>query len=74
MGNSNSSESYNWDSVSFFRKLSSDVTYQVGNESTIVKITKSTTTHNPKTDAYRSCSNCHKHVNYHSSENKKCPK
>lgn len=62
--------SFNWSSQSAMRKLTSDLSFSVGIP-TVASVTKSTTTHNPKTDAYRSCSNCGKHWNYH--REGKCP-
>jgi len=60
---------YSWDQKSAFRKATSNVTVTV--TAGPISVGKETTSHNPKTDAYRSCSNCKKHVNYH--KDSKCP-
>lgn len=64
-----SGTSFSWSAQSAIRKATSDLTFNVGVPG--FNVTKTTTTHNPKTDAYRSCSNCGKHINYH--RNSKCP-
>ena len=52
---------YRWDAASAGRKLSSDVSINVG------PISKQVTgPNNPKVDAYRNCQ-CGKHFNYHAS-------
>lgn len=63
--------SFKWDANSAYRKATSNVTVTLGGGIAPVSISKTTAPHNPKTDAYRSCSNCGKHVNYHN--NGKCP-
>lgn len=64
------SNTYEWSSKSAMRKLKSDITVTAGIG--IVSVSKQLTpTHNPKTDAYRACSKCGKHINYH--QNGKCP-
>lgn len=66
-----SSKKFSWDSKSALRKLSSGLSVTVG--VTPIHVHKTITgDHNPKTDAYRSCSNCGKHINYHKGET--CPK
>jgi phenylalanyl-tRNA synthetase beta subunit len=54
---------FKWSLQSAIRKATSDITVSV----TVppVTISKTTTTHNPNTDAYRNCSRCGKHINYH---------
>jgi hypothetical protein len=62
--------SFEWDSKSAMRKLVSDikVTMPLGP----INVTKQLTQpHDPKTDAYRTCNNCGKHLNYH--KDGKCP-
>lgn len=55
---------FNCSGKSAWNKLKSDVTFTAG-------VPGLAATHNPKTDAYRACSNCGKHVNFHT--NGKCP-
>ena len=63
--------SYKWSSESALRKLKSDLTLSVTIPS--VTITKKITeSHNPKKDAYRACSNCGQHINFH--KDGKCSK
>jgi hypothetical protein len=69
MCNITMSDSFKWDASSAFRKATSDCTFGV---SVGVVATKTTAPHDPQRDAYRSCSNCHKHINYH--KDGKCPK
>lgn len=62
--------SFTWDHNSAMRKATSNISVSVGVP--FVSVSKQVTgSHNPKTDAYRSCSNCGKHINYH--KNGKCP-
>ncbi len=61
---------FSWSHQSALRKLSSDMSFKVGIPG-VVELNKTTTTHNPMTDAYRGCSNCGKHYNYHNGG--KCP-
>lgn len=61
---------FSWSAASAGRKLGSDLTLNVGIP--FVNVSKPITgPHNPKTDAYRACSHCNKHINYHT--NGKCP-
>lgn len=52
-----------WDPISAGRKFihNSDITVSAG----VISITKNTGEHDKKTDAYRNCSICGKHYNYH---------
>lgn len=66
--------SFKWDPSSAGRKLVSGITLNVSTPTPIVSVGKSfpiTPDHNPKKDAYRNCSSCGKHYNYH--KNGKCP-
>jgi hypothetical protein len=66
-----SGKKYSWDAKSAMRKATSDVTLNVGTG--FVSVSKQiTSSHDPKKDAYRSCKNCGKHINYH--KDGKCPK
>lgn len=62
--------SYRWDSASFGRKFVSDIKINASIPIVpgIVSIDKSFTVtqpHDPEKDAYRNCSKCGKHINYH---------
>ena len=60
--------SFTWDSQSALRKLTSDITLNVSTPTPIVSVSKSiplTPPHNPKVDAFRNCSLCGMHINYH---------
>lgn len=67
---------YKWDPNSAGRKLASDININISVPLVPgVSVNKSfpiTGPHNPTTDAYRCCSNCGKHWNYHVGN--KCPK
>lgn len=66
-----SNKKFSWDVKSAMRKATSNVSVSVG--VTPIYVTKELTgPHNQKTDAYRACSNCGKHINYH--KNGSCPK
>jgi hypothetical protein len=54
---------FNWSAQSAIRKATSDLSINISIPP--VSITKTTTTHDPSKDAYRNCSNCGKHINYH---------
>jgi hypothetical protein len=61
---------FSWDAKSALRKAQAAISVSIS--AGPVTISKQITEpHNPKTDAYRSCSNCGKHINYH--KNGKCP-
>lgn len=65
---------FRWDMGSAVRKATSGVTVNVCTPTPVVSVCKSgqlTQDHNPNKDAYRNCSACGKHWNYHS--NGKCP-
>jgi hypothetical protein len=63
-------KSFSWDYKSAVRKASSDISISVGK--TPLFINKQITGPNdPKKDAFRNCSNCGRHYNYH--KNGKCP-
>lgn len=64
-------KTFSWDPVSAARKFGHDSTISVGIPG-VVNITKQTSPNNPERDAYRNCSRCHKHWNYH--KNGQCPK
>lgn len=62
--------SFDWSAKSAFRKATSDLTLNVGIP--FVRVSKPITgPHNPQTDAYRACSRCGRHYNYH--RDGKCP-
>lgn len=50
---------YNWDAWSAGRKLVSGATFNG------VVVSKSVPHNDPNVDAYRRCSNCQRHFNYH---------
>ena len=54
---------FQWDPISAGRKFihNTDVTVSVG----VISATKNTGEHNKDKDAYRNCSICGKHFNYH---------
>ena len=63
MSSSNSKkgcDNFSWSPISALRKATSDVTINIGGV-----ITKTTESNNPEQDAYRNCSNCKTHYNYH---------
>ena len=62
---------FSWDPISAGKKFLHDSTITVGIPG-IVSISKKTPHNDPQKDAYRNCSKCHKHWNYHI--NGKCPK
>ena len=65
---------FQWDPASAGRKIISDIQVNISTPTPIVSVSKSipiTKPHDPKTDAYRACSNCGKHWNFH--VNGKCP-
>jgi len=62
--------SFQWDPNSFSRKLFSDIQVTVSTPTPLVSVGKSfplTPPHDPTRDAYRNCSECGKHYNYHTS-------
>jgi len=61
---------FKWDPFSAGRKLAGDSKITVGNDK-VGKWEKEFKPHDPKQDAYRNCSMCGKHYNYH--KNGKCP-
>jgi hypothetical protein len=65
-----SNNQFSWDPAAAGRKLWKDTTVTVGGP--VISVSKTTPPHNPKTDAYRACKNCGKHINYHTNGN--CPK
>ena len=70
----NNNNNFHWDPYSAGRKLTSDISVNISTPTPIVSIGKTipiTKPHNPKTDAYRACSLCGKHINYHIGG--KCP-
>jgi hypothetical protein len=56
-------DDFSLDISSAARKATSNIT--VSANAGFINISKSTGDYNPKTDAFRSCSNCNKHYNYH---------
>lgn len=55
---------YSWSTGSAIRKATSDITLNIGIG--IVSMSKPLTgPHNAERDAYRNCSNCNTHANYH---------
>lgn len=55
---------FNWDAASAARKATSDLTLSVGVG--VVSVSKPITgPNNSSMDAYRNCSNCHTHFNFH---------
>ncbi len=65
-----SDNTFTWDPISAGRKLTSNLTINVG--TSYVSVSKPITCpHDPKSDAYRACSRCGKHWNYH--KDGKCP-
>lgn len=70
----NNRNQYQWDASSAFRKLTSGADITVSTPTPFVSIGKTfqiTQPNDPKKDAYRNCSMCGKHYNYHVSG--KCP-
>lgn len=66
--------SFKWSPASAFRKATSDITVNVCSPTPVVSVCKTVTStppHDPSKDAYRNCSNCGKHLNYH--KGGKCP-
>lgn len=63
--------SFNWSANSAFNKIKSDVSIGVGIPGIISISKKITDPYDPNKDAYRACSKCGKHINYHI--NGKCP-
>ncbi len=61
-------DNFKWSAVSAFRKLTSGLYINIGNNISITK--QLTPDNNPQRDAYRNCSNCNKHYNFH--KNGKC--
>jgi hypothetical protein len=60
--------SFKWSPSSAFNKLTSGITVTVSTPTPVISIGKEfpiTQPHDPKTDAYRNCSRCGKHLNYH---------
>lgn len=69
-----SSNKFSWDAESAFRKGVSGITLDISTPTPIISIGKSfevTPPNDPKKDAYRNCSKCGKHYNYH--KNGQCP-
>lgn len=64
-----SSNNFSWDPSSAGRKLFHDSSITIGVPG-VVSIEKQTPPNDPKKDAYRNCSKCGKHWNYH--KNGKC--
>ena len=62
---------FSWDAKSAFRKATSDLEVSVPVLPFVSIGKKVTGPHDPKKDAYRGCSQCGKHANYH--KNGKCP-
>ena len=70
-------ESFSWSASSAFKKATSGISVTVSTPTPVVSIGKSfdvTEPNDPKRDAYRNCSNCKKHYNYHSGSGHACPK
>lgn len=67
-------DTFHWDPISAGRKLVSDSTVNVNVSGGPVSagISKNIPKHDPKQDAYRNCSICGRHYNYH--KNGQCPK
>ena len=61
---------FKWSPASAMRKAVSDVT--IGVNAGIVSVSKQIGPNDDKRDAYRNCSKCNKHINYH--RNGECPK
>jgi hypothetical protein len=62
------SNNFVWDGKSATRKLMSDISINISTPTPIISVGKTvpiTGPHNPTTDAYRCCSVCGKHWNYH---------
>lgn len=64
-----SNNTFQWDPMSAGRKFIKGADITIGLPS-VASITRKTDPHDPKTDAYRSCSKCGKHWNLH--KNGKC--
>jgi hypothetical protein len=57
-------DNFNWDAKSALSKTVSDISVSINLPG--VSITKQVSgPYNPEKDAYRNCSNCHNHYNYH---------
>ncbi len=67
---SSNDNTFKWDPVSFGRKLASDSSITINGGP--ISATKNIGPNDPKRDAYRNCSNCGKHINFHNGG--KCPK
>lgn len=69
----NNMSTYSWNSKSAIRKAKADVSISGGIG--ILSVSKVVSgPHDPEKDAYRSCENCGKHVNYHTGPDLNCPK
>ncbi len=68
-----SNNQFKWDPASAARKLGSGITINISTPTPVVSVGKSfdLTQPDPKKDAYRNCSACGKHYNYH--KDGKCP-
>lgn len=70
----NNENTFKWDPASAGRKLASGIEVNVSTSTPVVSVGKSfelTKPNDDKKDAYRNCSRCGKHWNYH--KNGKCP-
>jgi hypothetical protein len=70
-----SDSEFTWDKQSAFNKLTSGMKFKVETPTPIVKVKKTfelTKPNDPEKDAYRKCSKCGKHYNFH--KNGKCSK
>lgn len=65
-----SNNTFSWDPISAGRKLVSDSSVTISGGP--VSATKNIGPNNPQQDAYRNCSRCGRHLNYH--RNGQCPK
>lgn len=69
-----SKQDFKWDAGSAFRKATSGIDLTISTPTPVVSIGKTipiTKPHDPSKDAFRNCSLCGKHYNYH--KGGKCP-
>ena len=64
---SNNCNNFSWNPFSAIKKLASDLTLNVGSGISISK--PITGPNDPLKDAFRNCSNCGKHYNFHKKQN-----
>jgi len=65
-----SDKQYSWDPLSAGRKLVKDSTITLS--AGVISVSKDTPKNDPNKDAFRNCSRCGRHYNYHKNGN--CPK